>query len=62
MKISGFESIVSQLIEADTDDETDRAWLVATFLSLRIAEELGFYDYAFDGLSEADQTAAFVEL
>lgn len=56
------EPTISVLIQRDTDDETDRAWLVATYLSFQAAEKLGFRDYEFDTLSLPDQTPALLDL
>jgi hypothetical protein len=56
------EPSISSLIQRDTDDETDRAWLVATYLSFQAAEEFGFRDYEFDMLSLPNQTPALLEL
>jgi hypothetical protein len=62
MMVRELEPTINSLIQRDTDDETDRAWLVATYLSFQAAEELGFRDYEFDTLSLPDQTPALIEL
>jgi hypothetical protein len=62
MMVRELESEINSLIQKDTDDETDRAWLVATYLSFQAAEELGFRDYEFDTLSLSDQTPELLEL
>lgn len=62
MTVRDLEPTISSLIQRDARDETDRAWLVATYLSFRAAEELGFLCYEFDKLSLPDQTSTLLKL
>lgn len=51
-----------KIIQADQTDPTIRAWMVATYASLRAAKELGYEDDTFHQLGERDPSWAKMTL
>ena len=62
MSIKRFQQKVQNLIEDDTMDKTDRAWVVAVYVSLRAAEELGYKQDDFVKLPLPDQRTALLHV
>jgi hypothetical protein len=60
--IADLRDRLRDLIRADTQDRTDRAWFLAVYLSLATAWRLGFQQHEFFARDFAAQQAVFLEV